>query len=196
MTEEQKPKKPMNKMQLYSIFYSLIIGVVLLAAAVYALLNYKPVKFAKYENPSFGLSISYPEAWSKVESPGPGAIVAFVVPKEDELAVFNANVNITYVEVKSKKYNNDQIAQMTLQQVGALFDNHITMEFSGPALVAGRTGYKIIFKGRNVANPLQYMNAWAIVGERVYVVTYAATELEFKTHLPEVNRMLSSLKIL
>jgi hypothetical protein len=191
----QPKTKKMGKLQQYSLFYSVLIAAVLLAAAVFFFLNYKPVKFIGFTDSATGVSINYPADWTKAENVAPGAIVAFMAPKEDELAVFNPNVNVTFVDLKNKKYSNAEITQMTLLQVSALMEGYVEMVESGPFYLAGRPGYKIIFKGKNVATPLQYLNAWVFVGERVYVVTYASTALEFKRHLPLVKKMLASFKV-
>src|SRR5512135_2430292 len=103
---------------LYSV--SLLVALGILGGILW--FKFKPAKFDVFEDAPLHVSMKYPANWQKVEHPAEGAIVAFVAPKKDELDPFSPNMNLTYVDLK-QKLTFDQLRQVTMMQMGALFKN-------------------------------------------------------------------------
>ena len=185
----------MQKIQRRSLLYSgmSIFGIVFFALVL--LWIFKPVPMSPYKNAEQGIRINYPKGWQVVESPGPGAIVAFLAPKQEKYINFLPNVNVTCVPQPRKKLTEEQLTQVTYQQLMTLFQGKMKLVEDAPIFLAGRTGHKFQFTGLDTANSLQYLCAWVWANDCVYVITYAAPAVYFGEFSRAVDNMLRSFAV-
>jgi serine/threonine-protein kinase len=75
------------------------------------------------------------------------------------------------------------------------FSGVITITKSEPSTLAGNPAHSIEYLENHPGQSLKKMQVWTIVGDRVYVVTYAADESEFPQYLADVQGIIQSLQI-
>jgi hypothetical protein len=76
--------------------------------------------------------------------------------------------------------------------------NQIKISSSGPATLAGRPGYQVVFStSPNMGNPVSFeiMHSWTAVDNKIYVFQYSMESSKFDTYLPKVKQILDSLRI-
>jgi serine/threonine-protein kinase len=87
----------------------------------------------------------------------------------------------------------DQYTEGVLAQYNNLSDV-ITITKSEPSTLAGNPAHVIEYLDNSQDQPIKKAQIWTLVGDRVYVVTYAADESEFPQYLSDVQAIFQSLQ--
>lgn len=192
---QNRPIK-MHTFQKRSILYSLIFIFAAMLAGLAFWLSYKPVELSLYEDPKTGVSLLYPTSWEVLENLAPevGLVVAFRGPRKDESDTFSPNANVSYWDVK-ERLTPTELKQVTMQQMVTLFGSNMTVLEDEPVMMAGNTGYKFVFVGKNVKTPNKFFITWTLIGKRVYVFTYANTAENFKDYADVAKTMMKSIRV-
>jgi serine/threonine-protein kinase len=175
-----------------------IFGILLIGVGVWFKL--RPVKMSTYTNQAYGFSIDYPSHWTVQEaSPElPGVAAAFISPRENPLDGFSENVVIVIQDLSPKPMTLQQYTQTAVEQIRAVFEEHMEIVDSSPMMMAGRSAHKLIYQGaeRYGKKTLKMMSVWIVEGKVVaYQVNFGAAADEFDKYLKIVNPMVQSFSV-
>ena len=156
--------------------------------------------FSTYKNITYGIEIQYPSTWNVNESLGNNGrninIVKFVssLPGSPTLVVSRDHVSpnetvdlYNYLaEVIQDLATRDDLPGFTL----------ILTDIKNTKL-AGNAGYELLYSNRDPSsdNVLLNYEIGTIIGDKIYYVTYTATESQYSTYKPIINQMVDSLII-
>jgi hypothetical protein len=150
-----------------------------------------------YTDPSSGITVQYPSSWEirdvdpSLRPPDTISSTRLLPPGQNETG-FIDNVVISVNNV-----SNTTLGQYT-EGVLAQYNNlsgAITITKSEPSTLAGNPAHAIEYTESHPGQPLKKMQVWSIVGDRVYIVTYAADESEYSQYLADVQAIIQSMQI-
>ena len=150
-----------------------------------------------YTDPSSGIIVQYPSSWEirdvdpSLRPPDTISATRLLPPGQNDTG-FIDNVVISVNNV-----SNTTLGQYT-EGVLAQYNNlsgAITITKSEPSTLAGNPAHSIEFLENYPDQTLKKLQVWSIVGDRVYIVTYAADESEFPHYLADVQAIIQSLQI-
>jgi hypothetical protein len=150
-----------------------------------------------YTDPSSGITFQYPSSW-EVRDVDPSLRPADTISATRLLPPGQNDTGfIDNVVVSVNGVSNITLGQYT-EGVLAQYNNlsgAITITQSGPFTLGGNPAHGIEYLESHPNQPLKKMQVWSIVGDRVYIVTYAADESEFPQYLADVQAIIESLQI-
>lgn len=181
------------------------MAVGLLLILIGLLFKIKVTPYAKYTNTALGFSIKFPSYWKPVPKPQAGAVIVFISPKESALDELQENFSVSIKDMPNPM-TIEHVSNLIVNQVGGTFGETVDISQMIPATIGGKPGYRLQFAGkskmllaggvRDVANPVLYLTAWTIVGNRLYILTFTGAEKDFAKFEKKANEMISSFKFL
>lgn len=165
---------------------TLILGVVWIAS--------KEHRYSKYQDEFGGFAISYPATWSWEENKG-GAAVIFFSPKENELDIFQENVNVVVQDISGNPMELRAYSDLAIKQMQLVFEDNFIIVESGPTFVAGQAGHKLIFIGKGPDTDLKYMSVWLIKDLTAYQITYTALASNYDRYVGKMKHMVRSFQV-
>ena len=150
-----------------------------------------------YTDPSSGITVQYPSSWDIQDvdptqrRPDTVSLTQLVPPGQNDTG-FVDNVLISVNNVSNTTL--DQYTEGVLAQYNNL-SGVITITKSEPSTLAGNPAHAIEYLDNSQDQPIKKVQVWTIVGDRVYVVTYAADEAEFPQYSADVQAIIQSLQI-
>jgi hypothetical protein len=150
-----------------------------------------------YTDPSSGITVKYPSSWDIQDvdptqrRPDTVSLTQLVPPGQNDTG-FVDNVLISVNNVSNTTL--DQYTEGVLAQYNNL-SGVITITKSEPSTLAGNPAHAIEYLDNSQDQPIKKVQVWTIVGDRVYVVTYAADEAEFPQYSADVRAIIQSLQI-
>jgi hypothetical protein len=151
-----------------------------------------------YTDPSSGITFQYPSSWEirdvdpSLRPPDTISATRLLPPAQNDTG-FIDNVVISV----NNNVSNTTLGQYT-EEVLAQYNNlsgAITITKSEPTTLAGNPAHSIEYLESHPDQSLKKTQSWTIVGDRVYIVTYAADESEFPQYLADVQAIIQSLQI-
>ena len=87
-----------------------------------------------------------------------------------------------------------KLSNKMIKQVTRTFKGYMEVLESKKTRVGGRLGYKFVYVGKveGVDDPNKFMHVWTIIGDRAYIITYAAKKSTFDKYLKRVNKIIDS----
>ena len=173
----------------------IVVGLILVVLGIMATIKVTP--YRTYTNKKEGFLIQFPAYWTPMMNPLGGEVVAFISPKENPLDTIQENVNVS-IKVISQAMTIDYLSKMIIKQVTGTFGEMVDITQSTAVSIGGKTGHRITFSGYGpkMINPLQYVTAWTIVGNKVFIVTFAGLEKDYPLYEKKVNHMIRSFKFI
>jgi eukaryotic-like serine/threonine-protein kinase len=150
-----------------------------------------------YTDPTSGITVQYPSSWEirdvdpSLRPPNTISSTRLLPPGQNDTS-FIDNVVISVNNVSNATLG--QYTEGVLAQYKN-FSDIITITKSEPSTLAGNPAHSIEYLENHPGQPLKKMQVWSIVGDRVYIVTYAADESEFSQYLADVQSIIQSLQI-
>jgi eukaryotic-like serine/threonine-protein kinase len=150
-----------------------------------------------YTDPSSGITVQYPSSWEirdvdpSLKRPDTISATRLLPPGQNDTG-FIDNVVISVNNVSNTTMS--QYTEGVLAQYNNL-SGAITITKSEPSTLAGNPAHTIEYLEHHPNQPLKKMQVWSIVGDRVYIITYAADESEFPQYLADVQGIIQSLQI-
>lgn len=148
--------------------------------------------YTVYDNDVF--VIIYPNYWGILEQ-AYGANVVFVSPLISDDDTFAENVNIIIQDLSDLKWDTETYTTYSIHQIVDLSENGIILESRGIE-VSGYDGHYLLSVYRVGTRVFKMLSVYAIVGEKAYLITYSAEELEYDRYIGDVEKMVNSFKIL
>ena len=187
----------MNRRQRQTFLFTFIavVGFILIGIGFLAVIS--PRQFKTFESKRYGLSIGYPKSWT-VRTDLPGVVVVFVSPLESEIDVFRENVSVIVQDLSANPQTLNKYVQIAEMQVRGFFKDQIEVKFSGPTLVAGMTGHKLVYKGVNKAGGdlnIAMEHIMFIKDNKAYQLTFSAIVSKFDRYEGIFKNMVRSFGI-
>jgi hypothetical protein len=149
--------------------------------------------------PEYGLKISYPTAWEKVNKTDlrPPLVIGFRRPRESNSESFLESVGIAIIDVSSdlvtspshvilKEYIDGNIADLKHR-----FSDFV-LAMSAPTTVAGNEAHQLAYIERGTRN----LAIFTVKGNKVYNIVYRSRPEVFLKYLSTVEQMIASFEFL
>ncbi len=146
------------------------------------------------------ISIRYPQEWEITEGYH-GSTVLIASPLEGPLDFFQENVNVVIQDISAAPHDLKEFTDVAIGQMELVFlHNFILEESSHVATLSGYPAYKVIFTAKGppeMGIDFRYYMIWTVLDDvTAYQVTYTAMPNNFDKYWAEVEKMVSSFKIL
>ncbi len=158
--------------------------------------------FLGHENSAFHFSIQYPGIWKKMERNTQQVtqnsnMTIFIATSPESDAGFTVSVqNLPRLGMELEEYT--RISIESLEKSVRLFK--LLEHNASSAAVSGHPAHKVIYSGsldikdRDQAS-VKVMQVWCIMGNKVYLLSYAASPEKFEYSLPIAQRILDSFRL-
>lgn len=160
--------------------------------------------FKKYENPKFGLSLSYPPTWSVDElrkdptTPSNNSIVAiFKSPPQGKDDKYLENVIINVQGPRSDIKSLETYTQNSLRAFNNMSDTIKVTKSSNDATLSGIPAHRLEYTSSGIQGlNLKKMQVFTVINNNTaYVVTYGAEDPEYQKNLQDVQKLINSINI-
>lgn len=159
--------------------------------------------FKNYENPKFGLTLSYPPDWTVDElrndpaAPSNNSIVAiFKSPSQGQNDKYLENV---IINVQGPRSDIASLESYTTNSVKAFTNMSDTIKITeqGKETLAGLQAHKLIYTSTGIPGlNLEKMQVFTVINNNTaYVVTFGAESAEYDKNIQDVEKMINSIKI-
>jgi serine/threonine-protein kinase len=178
----------------------LSVAMVGLSQSVYAQVD---EAFKTYENPKFGLALSYPPDWTVDElrndpaAPSNNSIVAiFKSPSQGENDKYLENVIINVQGPRSDIASLETYTSNSEKAFNNMSDT-IKITKSGKDTLAGLPAHQLLYTSTGIPGlNLEKMQVFTVVNNNTaYVVTFGAEQAEYDKNIQDVEKMLNSIKV-
>jgi hypothetical protein len=159
--------------------------------------------FKNYDNPKFGLSLSYPPNWTVDEIrkdpsvPSNNSIVAIIKsPSQGPNDKYLENVIINIQGPRSDITSLESYTANSLKAFNNMSDT-IKITKSSKDTLSGIPAHQLIYTSTGIQGlTLQKMQVFTVVNNNTaYVITYGAEIPEYQKNLGDVDKMIKSIKI-
>lgn len=150
-----------------------------------------------YTDPSSGITFQYPSSWEirdvdpSLRPPDTISATRLLPPGQNDTGfIDNVIVSVNNVSNTTQaQYTEEALAQY--KNVSGV----ISITKSEPAALGGHPAQSIEYLENHPGQPLKKLQVWSVVGDQVYIVTYAADESEFPRYLADVQSVIESIQI-
>jgi hypothetical protein len=150
--------------------------------------------YLSYESEAHAYSINYPEEWQVSERPSTPGTTTFTAPLRGEGDTFRENVTVVVQSLPAGTATLDEYTAMALAQ-GEDFIPRFAVQESLPTTLGGNPAQQVVYTGIQGERALRWLQLWTLAGDRVYILTYTAEELEFNAFRSVVQQMIRSMEI-
>lgn len=188
----------------FSLYVILTIQLSLLAVGLSQSANAQVDEaFNTYENPKFGLTVSYPPAWSVDElrkdpaAPSNNSIVAiFKSPSQGPNDKYLENVIINIQGPRSDIASLEKYTDNSIKAFNNMSDT-IKITKQGKDTLAGLPAHQLLYTSTGISGlTLEKMQVFTVVNNNTaYVVTFGAEQAEYDKNIQDVEKMINSIKI-
>ena len=162
--------------------------------------NYTSSNFIVYQNVTMNIKIEYPAVWKIAEhNSANNKLLEFIAPPESHMDIFPPVVtvsvrNLTSNNVTLAMYTKENLdeAKRSLPSFQLVESNDTTLD----GLKAHRIVYTFVSSNPSAQLHFQTMNIWAIKDDRVYTFTYSDSRSEYTRHIPIIQKMIDSFKVI
>ena len=159
--------------------------------------------FKNYENPKFGLTLTYPPDWTVDEirndpaAPSNNTIVAiFKSPNQGQNDKYLENVIINVQGPRSDIASLETYTSNSLKAFNNMSDT-IKITKQGKYTLAGLPGHQLLYTSTGIPGlNLEKMQVFTVINNGpAYVVTFGAETAEYDKNIQDVEKMINSIKI-
>jgi hypothetical protein len=193
-----------NSKTIYSLFLAvaiqLSIALIGLSQSTHAQVD---EAFKTYENPKFGLTLTYPPDWTVDElrndpaAPSNNSIVAiFKSPSQGQNDKYLENV---IINVQGPRSDIASLETYTANSVAAFTNMSDTIKITkqGKDTLAGLPAHQLLYTSTGIPGlNLEKMQVFTVLNNNTaYVVTFGAEAPEYDKNIQDVEKMINSIKI-
>jgi hypothetical protein len=159
--------------------------------------------FQTYENPKFGLTLTYPPNWSvdelrndPVKASNNSVVAIIKSPSQGQNDKYLENVIINIQGPRSNIGSLETYTENSLRAFNNMSDT-IKITKSTKDTLSGLPAHQLQYTSTGIPGlTLQKMQVFTVVNNNTaYVVTYGAEVTEYQKNLQDVEKMISSIKI-
>lgn len=149
-----------------------------------------------YDNPTYGISIKYPQIWTKEENLDPitGSLATFVSPRQSGSDVFQENLRLIVQDLAGKNVTLDEYTRTYINEI-KLFSPDAEIVEQGNTHLANRPARQIIYTVNEGEYTLKYFQVWTIQDNKAYVITYTSETSQYSDYLKTAQKMINSFEI-
>lgn len=148
--------------------------------------------WATYSNSSLGISIQYPQDWTKVEGAA-GTVVTFQSPQSSASDDFLENLNIVVEDLSSQPMTLSEYVELNVNMLKQYIPSYKLIDSSSTTL-AGMPAQKLVYTGELQQYALKWMQIISIKNNVAYVISYTATESSYSSNLETAQHMIDSFR--
>jgi serine/threonine-protein kinase len=152
-----------------------------------------PSGYKRYQNEIYGVYTFYSPDWT-AEEDVMGSVVAFYSPRESDNDVILDNVNIIIEDLTELPASFNEYSEEFLNQIKQFITNANIISTSETTLSGNRAG-KFIFTGTQGTMNLKFLQVWAVIENKIYVLTYTADVNTFDKFLPLGKQIINNFRI-
>jgi hypothetical protein len=149
--------------------------------------------FMRYENEDLNVRLEVPEEWEISERLTQNTVL-FVTPATPIEGEFRSNVSIAVQVLASPQTSLQAYTEAFLAQAPNLLTDFRLLA-SEPVILAGRPAQRVVYAATQNGLALQWLQVWALEGDRAYIVTYTAEESRFDQFLTEIHYIISTIEV-
>jgi len=154
-----------------------------------------PENFTLYKNLVYGLQIGYPVNWEMQED-FLGSIVMFLSPLENDLDIFQENVNIITEDLPDGNITVDEYVDVSLAQIEALVLDFNLLE-SKSLTLNGNPAYKIVYTGSgDGGEQIEWLQVLTIKDTTAYVITFTAEVGAYSNYESVIDEMINTFELI
>ena len=163
--------------------------------------NYTTSTFVTYQNATMNIKIGYPSVWKTTEHISANTkVLEFIAPPESHMDTFPPVVTVSVRNLTlSNNVTLDMYTKENLNEAKRSLPSFELVE-SNDTTLSNLKAHKIVytFVSPNPSAQLHFqtMNIWTIQDDKVYTFTYSDSRLEYSRHLPIIQKMVDSFKII
>lgn len=147
-----------------------------------------------YSDAGNKFALEYPATW-EVHENASGAGVIILSPLENQDDRFSENINVMVQDLSPQPMTIEEYTELSTDQIAQVLTDGKVIE-AKPVTLAGHDGYQLIYAGKQGDFSLKWMCRYAIVDNRVYLVTYTAEEDKFDVYLKDMEQIFASFTLL
>ncbi|MFZ2455337.1 MAG: hypothetical protein WAX07_02525 [Candidatus Altiarchaeia archaeon] len=151
------------------------------------------ITYITYENPAYGIKMSYP-AYLKKQEEISGEVLFFLSPQNSTTDAFPANLDILVLNISSQPMILDEFTNQSLVEIADIVPDYKITD-SRKAELSKEDAYLLSYTGTQGLLKLKWMSVYTIKNDTLYLITYAAGQDKFSAYLPTVSKMLDSFEI-
>jgi hypothetical protein len=150
--------------------------------------------YITYENPTYGVKMSYP-AYLKKQEDISGGIVFFLSPQGSATDAYPANLDILVQNISSSPASLEEFTNLSIAQMREMVPDYNITD-SRKATLSKEDAYLLSYTGTQGLLKLKWMSVYTIKNDTLYLITYTAGADKFSSYLPTVSKMLDSFEIM
>jgi serine/threonine-protein kinase len=148
---------------------------------------------AIYENSRHGVKIPYPRTWT-IREGTLGTVVLFLSPREDSSDNFQENLNLIVQDLSGQKIGLKEFTEISKKQIQKFISNPDII-LAKEITLAENPGYEVMYSGKQGNYNLKWKQAWTVLNEKAYVLTYTSQIQHYEDYLKYINAMQSGFEI-
>jgi hypothetical protein len=149
-----------------------------------------------YDDPKYGLRLTYPGDWEEQSIPfmlrPKGAIIVLKAPASVGADKMPPTISVVAND-KSSGASLEQMQQQMIEKAKGQFSDFKLLD-SGDAMLGTEPAKRITYTGSKLGVHLQVMNVIATHAGKGFAVAYSADPEIFTTELPDVQKVIESVK--
>lgn len=151
--------------------------------------------FLTYQSTDHQFAIKYPEKWEKQELQNPliADVVLFTAPKKNSADAYQENT-IVRIEDLPRPMSLDEYNKWSIGQIKTTFPDVKIIEETAKT-VANNSGYAVVFEAKEGEKDLKKMQAWTLINNKAYVLTYTAEKSDYPEYLKSAEGMVDSFAV-
>ncbi len=151
--------------------------------------------FLTYQSSDHQFAIKYPEKWEKQELQNPliADIVLFTAPKKNSADAYQENT-IVRIEELPRPMSLEEYNKWSIGQIKTTFPDVKIIEETAKT-VANNSGYSVVFEAKEGEKDLKKMQAWTLINNKAYVLTYTAEKADYPEYLKAAEGMVNSFAV-
>lgn len=148
-----------------------------------------------YQNEKNGFSLEYPESWSLKENPAAGYVTGFFSPQESNSDNYKENLLVKIIDISTQP-------KITLQELADLWENqtkkaegtNFTVTDRTSSTLGGENAKDIVYIGKVDKIDLKGMVRITLKNGKAYIFQYNAEKPSYDKFLPDITKILASVK--
>ena len=198
--EETSTRKPAKNLRIGQIllWFLLILPFIGASIAVWIGFNKNMYRqFLAYANKDYSFVIKYPENWSarELNDPITGEIVVFSSPREGDSDLFRERVYISVEFLASELTTLDEYTQLIIDKIPKEKGEEIEIYEDKKITLDGHPARKVIYSRKQGDILLRQMEAFTIINNHVYIITYISERAKFSKFFDTAEKILKSWEI-
>ncbi|NJR25838.1 MAG: protein kinase [Richelia sp. CSU_2_1] len=151
--------------------------------------------FLTYQSSEHQFAMKYPERWEKQELQNPliADVLVFTAPKKNSADAYQEQM-IVRIEDLPRPMSLEEYNKWSIGQIKTTFTDVNIIEETAKT-VANNSGYAVVFDAKEGEKSLKKMQAWTLINNKAYVLTYTAEKSDYPEYLKSAEGMVESFAV-